>query len=66
MIRLSFDEGRTWPFEQVIEEGSFHYSSLCRFADDRLGILYEHVADNKYQIVFRGIHLYPELGNTSD
>ena len=57
VIRLSFDEGRTWPFTQVIEEGSFQYSSLCRFADDRLGILYEHVVDNKYQIIFRQIQI---------
>ena len=57
VIRFSFDEGRTWPYSQIIESGSFQYSSLCRFADDRLGILYERVADNKYQIIFRQIQI---------
>ena len=40
-VRISYDEGRTWPVSRVIEDGSAAYSCLTRLKDGRIGILYE-------------------------
>lgn len=41
-VRLSLDEGRTWPLARLIcEESSCGYSSLALLPDGRLGCLYE-------------------------
>lgn len=40
-IRLSYDEGKTWPIERLLYAGSAAYSSLARLPDDEIGILYE-------------------------
>lgn len=40
-VRASFDGGRTWPAERVVDPGSAAYSSLVVLPDARLGLLYE-------------------------
>jgi hypothetical protein len=40
-IRLSYDEGKTWPVKKVIEPGSSEYSNLTRLPDGAIGLLYE-------------------------
>lgn len=40
-IRLSSDEGRTWPHRRVIDTGPSAYSDLVWQADGRIGVLYE-------------------------
>lgn len=40
-VRASFDGGRTWPAQRVIDAGSAAYSSLAVLPDARLGLLYE-------------------------
>ena len=40
-IRISLDEGRTWPSSVVIAPGYYGYSCLTRMKDDRIGCLYE-------------------------
>jgi sialidase-1 len=50
-IRLSYDEGKTWPVSRVlVREGQFAYSCLTRLADGRVGCLYE--TDDYGRIVF--------------
>jgi sialidase-1 len=49
-VRLSYDEGRTWPDSQVVEEGFSGYSSLARLADGRIGLIYER--DNYKRLSF--------------
>jgi sialidase-1 len=56
-LRISLDEGKTWPISQLIEADSFAYSSLTKLNNDTLGILYEHVENNRYKILFRTIKL---------
>ena len=53
MIRFSWDEGRTWPLSSSIEPGSFQYSSLVELPANRVGVLYETVANGAYQILFK-------------
>jgi sialidase-1 len=40
-VRLSPDEGATWPYARVLDEGPSAYSSLTRLSDGRFGVLWE-------------------------
>lgn len=41
LLRISLDEGKTWPIAKEIASGSFIYSSMTKLKDGQLGILYE-------------------------
>ena len=41
-IRLSYDEGKTWPIAKVIDSGKSAYSSLAVLPDGSVGVFYEH------------------------
>jgi len=49
-LRLSYDEGATWPVSHLVYAGSSAYSSLTRLATDEVGLLYE--VDNYTRIDF--------------
>ncbi len=49
-VRLSLDDGVTWPVARVLVPGGFAYSVLTRLADGTIGCLYE--ADNYGRIAF--------------
>jgi sialidase-1 len=40
-VRLSYDQGRTWPVARTIYEGPFAYSCLTVLSDHSIGLLYE-------------------------
>lgn len=40
-VRLSFDEGRTWPVARLIHAGPASYSGLVRLDHDTLGLVFE-------------------------
>lgn len=40
-LRLSRDEGLSWPVAKLIHAGPAEYSCLVQLADDRIGVLYE-------------------------
>lgn len=40
-VRLSLDDGRTWPRSLLVEPGSTGYCCLAKLADGRIGVLYE-------------------------
>ena len=40
-VRLSYDDGRTWPVSRLIEPGTTAYSALARLPDGQIGVLYE-------------------------
>jgi sialidase-1 len=40
-IRLSTDEGKTWPHERLLHAGRSAYSSLAVLPNGRIGVLYE-------------------------
>ncbi|MFC1634102.1 exo-alpha-sialidase [Planctomycetota bacterium] len=54
-IRMSYDEGKTWPAAKVLKKGSAAYSDLAMLPDGRIGCLYE--VDGYKQIVFAGFPL---------
>ena len=41
-VRLSYDEGKTWPVAKVIKEGRVGGSDLVSLPDGRIGCLYSH------------------------
>ncbi|MFE5091403.1 exo-alpha-sialidase [Streptomyces sp. NPDC056638] len=40
-VKMSCDNGRTWPIRKVVDPGAAAYSTLTRLPDGRLGLLYE-------------------------
>ena len=40
-VRLSYDEGQTWPVYRVIDTGPVAYSCLAVLPDGSIGLLYE-------------------------
>lgn len=50
-LRLSHDDGETWPYELLVNEGPSAYSSLARVPDGTIGILYEKNTDIVYSSI---------------
>ena len=40
-VRMSYDEGQTWPVKKLIHLGPSSYSGLSMLADGRIGMVYE-------------------------
>jgi sialidase-1 len=51
-VWLSYDDGRTWPINKVIEEGRFGYSTMTRLPDDRVGCIFWGDNGNIYLTTF--------------
>jgi sialidase-1 len=47
-VRLSYDEGATWPVSRLIYEGPSAYSCLVVLRDRTIGLLYERGAEMPY------------------
>ncbi len=61
-VRLSFDDGKTWPASKVLEPEYFSYSSLTVLKDGRIGCLYEVEKCKKIRFaVFSPGWIAPEL-----
>ena len=48
-VRLSKDDGKTWPFEKVLHSGPAAYSSLAALRDGTIGLLYERGDTGAYE-----------------
>jgi sialidase-1 len=48
-VRVSHDEGATWPIARVIHDGPAAYSSLVVFPDRSIGLLYERGTASPYE-----------------
>ncbi|TWU22293.1 Sialidase precursor [Novipirellula galeiformis] len=55
ILRLSEDEGQTWPKSRVIYPAGFAYSCLTKLADGRIGVLFER--DGYKAITFTALSL---------
>lgn len=51
-VRLSADEGRTWPVSLRLQPGDSQYSCLAQLPDGQIGCLYDRWADGNYRIYF--------------
>lgn len=54
-VRVSYDEGETWPVSRLVYEGSSAYCCLARLPDGRVGLLYER--DDYAEIAFVAMEL---------
>jgi sialidase-1 len=41
LLRASFDDGKTWPVDQLIYPGQFSYSAMAQLEDGQLAVLFE-------------------------
>ena len=48
-VRLSYDEGKTWPVSKIIYAGPTAYSCLSILSDGTIGLLYEHGDKSPYE-----------------
>ncbi|HYT94500.1 MAG TPA: sialidase family protein [Gemmataceae bacterium] len=51
MVRLSRDEGKTWPVARLLHEGPAAYSCLAVLADGTLACLYERGGKSPYETI---------------
>lgn len=50
-VKLSRDEGNTWPVARLIHDGPAAYSSLAQLKDGRIGLLYERGEKRAYELI---------------
>ncbi|MEO8620764.1 MAG: sialidase family protein [bacterium] len=48
-VRLSYDEGNTWPVSRILHEGPAAYSSLVALPNNSIGLLFERGATSPYE-----------------
>jgi sialidase-1 len=48
-VRISRDEGKTWPIAKLVYAGPAAYSSLVELRGGRIGLLYERGEKNAYE-----------------
>ena len=48
-VRLSYDEGSTWPVARVVHAGPAAYSSLVALPDRSIGLLFERGEHSPYE-----------------
>lgn len=50
-VRLSYDEGKSWPVSRLVHEGPSAYSSLAILPDGTIGLLYEGGEEHPYESI---------------
>lgn len=58
-VKMSCDNGKTWPIKKVVDAGAAAYSTLTRLSDGRLGLLYErgnyeHITYSSFDLKWLG------------
>ncbi|MFC8533195.1 exo-alpha-sialidase [Streptomyces sp. NPDC057249] len=58
-VKMSCDNGRTWPIKKVVDPGAAAYSTLTRLPGGRLGLLYErgnyeHITYSSFDLKWLG------------
>jgi sialidase-1 len=48
-IRMSYDEGESWPVAKLLNDGPSAYSSLAVLPDQSIGCLYERGKESPYE-----------------
>ncbi len=50
-VRMSYDEGQTWPVRKLIYPGSSAYSCLTKLPDGQIGCLFERGQEHPYETI---------------
>jgi len=48
-VRLSYDEGRSWPVSRLLHDCPAAYSGLCALPDQSIGNLYDRGSTSPYE-----------------
>ena len=48
-VRLSYDDGKTWPAARTIHPGPCAYCCLVALPDGMAGLLYENGSEHRYE-----------------
>ena len=46
-VRISYDDGQSWPVHRLLEAGTSAYSSMAKTADYHVAALYEIAGDSQ-------------------
>jgi len=65
-IKLSYDEGKTWPVAKVLNPGPSAYSDLVILSDMKIGWLYERGKKHPYETITFAKFDLPWLTNGAD
>jgi sialidase-1 len=50
-VRVSYDEGASWPASRIVHEGPAAYSSLVVLPDRSIGLLFERGDRSPYETI---------------
>jgi len=50
-VRMSYDEGKTWPVSKLMNQGPGAYSNLVRLPHGKIGLLVEMGDSNPYETI---------------
>lgn len=56
-VRLSHDEGKTWPRSKLLQAGDAQYSSLALLPDSTVGCLFDRWESGNYQLFYTRFRL---------
>ncbi len=56
-IRISRDEGRTWPGKHLLRRGNGQYTSMAILPDGNVGVFYDCWEENNYQLYFARVDI---------
>ena len=65
-VRLSYDEGKSWPISRTVYPGPSAYSSLSLLSDDRVAVLYERGQAHPYEKISLALFNLEWLSNGKD
>lgn len=65
-VRLSYNEGESWPISRVIHDGPAAYSSLLALPDRSIGVLFERGERSPYERITFARFTLEWLTNGSD
>jgi sialidase-1 len=65
-VRLSYDEGESWPISRVVHQGPAAYSSLVVLPDRTIGVLFERGERSPYERITLARFTLEWLTNGSD
>ena len=51
-VRLSYDEGLTWPISKLLRSGDSQYSCVARLEGNAIGCLHDSWVDGNYRLFF--------------
>jgi sialidase-1 len=60
-VRVSYDEGKTWPLSKVVNPGAAAYSSLTVLQDGTIGLLYEYRFKNVLPTAFQSHKVHTQI-----